>query len=110
MPFFKSPPNWYRYLLGLVAFSPLLGVAFTLVTSIRRSPLEPSIERFMFGTFLAWAFILYFIFDAALSGRVPEPKRRLWCVVLLLAHMAAIPFYWWFYLRPSARGGRLAPG
>lgn len=41
-----------------------------------------------------------YVTDALRSHRVPEPKRRLWSVVLLIGHIFAQPFYWWWYVRP----------
>lgn len=62
-----------------------------------------------------WAAWFLFLFDAALSARVPKEKVRLWVVVLLLGHMFAMPVYWYRYVlrrpedREAARGGSALP-
>lgn len=91
-------PRWAQVLIGLLAFWPLvalLGMMFS----------ESYFDRGVFfvwimtSVYLVWFF---FLFDAALSKRVPSEKKRLWVVVLILGHMIAIIFYWYFYIRSES--------
>jgi hypothetical protein len=52
--------------------------------------------------------ILFAIYNRHLfkSGRVPQDKRALWAVVLLLGNIVAMPFYWYFYIWGQHRSGR----
>jgi len=46
---------------------------------------------------------IVFVIDAFRNPRVPEGKRRLWAAVLFFAGPWAMPFYFWFYVRPVRR-------
>lgn len=68
--------------------------------------LAPQVARYwIFGAAIVvvvgW---VAYIWDAFRNPRVPEAKRKLWVVVLFLAGPWAMPFYFWFYVRP--REGR----
>jgi hypothetical protein len=53
---------------------------------------------------LVWGLILFDMFYAFKTSYVPKEKRLLWCVVLVLAHAFALPFFWYLYVwRPAAR-------
>ncbi|MCP4202429.1 MAG: hypothetical protein GY769_10915 [bacterium] len=42
-----------------------------------------------------------FLVDAARNPRVPESKRNGWIALLFFGAFWAMPFYWWWYVRPS---------
>jgi hypothetical protein len=37
------------------------------------------------------------------TDRVPQDKKSLWAVVLLLGSMIAMPIYWYLYIWPESR-------
>ena len=45
-----------------------------------------------------WTGLIAYVVDSLRSPRVPDQKRKLWAVVLVLGHFFAQPFYWWRYV------------
>jgi hypothetical protein len=77
------------------------GITLTVV-GFTGSPVERLADRaYPVVLVLVLAGIIGYVFDALNNPRVPNEKRKLWAVVLVLAHWFAQPFYWWWYLRPQ---------
>jgi hypothetical protein len=47
---------------------------------------------------VAW---IHFLWDVWHNVAVPAEKRALWTAVLVFAGPYAMPFYFWFYVRPA---------
>ena len=45
--------------------------------------------------------LIVYIIDVWRNSRMPRDKRALWTVVFLAANWYAMPFYFWFYVRPT---------
>lgn len=91
----KGGTSWaIRWLLGAVAIWPLLAGLVVVVVEVVHEKSGYALPLAI-SVWVAW---LYFVFDAAFAGRVPRAKVRLWVVTLLLGHVFAMIFYWYFYI------------
>ena len=59
----------------------------------------------MFFMALILALMAFYIIHVVRTNRVPADKKALWAVVLFLGTLFAMPFYWYFYIWPSADEG-----
>jgi hypothetical protein len=87
-----------RTLLDVGALLPLVLIGFAwLVPYDQDSQYAYGLGLFGIGWLIAAIFIVY----AWLAAAVPLEKRALWVVVLLLANFLALPFFWFWYVRPQ---------
>lgn len=49
--------------------------------------------------------LIVYVIDVWRNPRMPPDKRALWTVVLLATNLYAMPFYFWFYVRPTKGSG-----
>jgi hypothetical protein len=47
------------------------------------------------------ALAIYYVVHLFTRSAVPQDKRALWAVVLILGNMLAMPVYWYFYIWPE---------
>ncbi len=59
----------------------------------------------LLGTGWIVALLIFYIVHLFRTSRVPSDKKALWAVVLLLAHLFAMPVYWYFYIWPKPNAG-----
>lgn len=57
----------------------------------------------LYVSMLGVVFCLFYLFTTPF---VPKNKKWLWCVVLLLAHVFAAPFFWYFYILKRGKQNR----
>ena len=53
---------------------------------------------------LEGALIAFYLIHLVRTDRMSADKKALWAVLLLFANLLAMPFYWYFYMRPQADG------
>jgi hypothetical protein len=89
----------------LFALATLIFFAFgtiSMVVGFSGTPTERLLDRVSpVVLIVTLAGFVAYIVDSLRNPRVPEPKRKLWAIVLFLGHFFAQPFYWWSYVRPK---------
>lgn len=93
-----------RIALGVLSFTAPFGLmALALIQPIAgpgRHVEYDALRLFFGGSSLFLCFI--FMLNAARSSVIPRPKRRLWLVILVMTNVFALPFYWFWYIRPDS--------
>ena len=98
-----------RLAIGLLAIFPIAYfIFFAINMSSFPSAVTASPDAFdhlfrihMISTAISMLLIVGFVVYLFRTTRVPQPKKALWAVVLLMAGVFGIPVFWWIYIRPS---------
>jgi hypothetical protein len=89
---------------ALLAASTVLAWTYAIVlmvVSFTGSAVEQLANRaYPIVAILLLAGIIGYVVDALRNPYVPNEKRKLWAMILVLGHWFVQPFYWWWYLRP----------
>lgn len=96
------------WVLGLLSIGPILvflGSGIWLASKVASSTystsaLDASMQMRLYGFLLALLLIAGYLIYLFYTEHVPKEKKVLWGVVLVLGNIFAIPFFWFFYLRP----------
>jgi hypothetical protein len=83
-----------RTLLGFGAVLPLLMIGSSWLVPFDQLN---GYAQWVFG--VGWLITAVFVVYAWAGSAVPIEKRALWIVVLLLANLLALPFFWFWYVR-----------
>jgi hypothetical protein len=96
-------------LYGFMLIAGLLSVTHSLFYPSSRV-LDRIASYSLFPAFLfCVACWLLYLWDVFHNPRMPRDKRALWDAVLFLAGPWAMPFYFWFYVRPGTAHTFSAP-
>jgi hypothetical protein len=110
----------HKRLIGALVVAPYAWFAMQLLAMpvVTMTAAEAAFDGWMLSLALGVLLLLVaaalwvaFLVDACRSPAVAEGERMLWILVLVLANVAATPFYWYLQIWRTAPGaGRDAPG
>lgn len=111
-----------RFLLGIGSFFPaaaVFGVIGMIAVATVRGGGDPDyggghdeppdwlIWLALFAMIVLLLVLIVCLRDAFNNPRIPDEKRTLWVIVLLLGSTLAVPVYWWVYVRPGTPNSEL---